>query len=361
MIYVRKSEKFSPDANDNRVNLELFADSKEDVTPNMTIEVVPGYSIRTKDLRPGTKLVTSDGEEAYLKSDKTWNWVEGGDTPTPTPGASDLADLGDVDVSSPSDGQILAYDEASSKWKNTAAGGGGTVEPYRLHIRADGFPYTVIAGRLYGFYDDSDIGDHVLKTEYAAAKAVYDAGGKVLMSAYELWVPADYDFPPNGDTNYVNYMTFEDLPGRPGSLSFPNIGTMTGFIFEWSNSIDAEHSELYRFMLVDPDSDGYRYPFVAERSFVSYAPTYSTPFMLDGDSVTWAKILDAIAHGVTLFQYESKLYTTISWMDSDTIEFISLGVGTEDYLLVDLLRIDKSGDSWTVSENRQIHYAPVTD
>ena len=134
MVYVRKSEKFSPDANDSRVNLELFADSKEDVTPNMTIEVVPGYSIKTKDLRPGTKLVTAAGEEAYLKSDKTWNWVEGGDTPAPTPGASDLSDLGDVDVSSPSDGQILAYDEASSKWKNTAAGGGGTSEPFFVRI-----------------------------------------------------------------------------------------------------------------------------------------------------------------------------------------------------------------------------------
>ena len=35
-------------------------------------------------------------------------------------GASALADLTDVDISSPSNGQILKYDETNSKWVNVA-------------------------------------------------------------------------------------------------------------------------------------------------------------------------------------------------------------------------------------------------
>jgi hypothetical protein len=42
-------------------------------------------------------------------------------------GATTLAALTDVAVASPSDGQVLEYDAASSKWKNADASGGGGV------------------------------------------------------------------------------------------------------------------------------------------------------------------------------------------------------------------------------------------
>ena len=41
-------------------------------------------------------------------------------------GASDLADLGDVDIITPTDGQILKYDNSTSKWINVNGGGSGT-------------------------------------------------------------------------------------------------------------------------------------------------------------------------------------------------------------------------------------------
>ena len=39
-------------------------------------------------------------------------------------GSSTLAGLNDVSISSPTDGQALIYDSATSKWKNAAGGGG---------------------------------------------------------------------------------------------------------------------------------------------------------------------------------------------------------------------------------------------
>ena len=55
------------------------------------------------------------GDSGYLKYDGTW------DTPTTV---GDLDDLSDVNISSPSDGQILKYDNASSKWVNANNSGG---------------------------------------------------------------------------------------------------------------------------------------------------------------------------------------------------------------------------------------------
>ena len=40
-------------------------------------------------------------------------------------GASALDDLTDVDITTPSDGEVLTYDSANQKWVNAAGGGGG--------------------------------------------------------------------------------------------------------------------------------------------------------------------------------------------------------------------------------------------
>ena len=40
-------------------------------------------------------------------------------------GASDIDDLADVDITNPTNGQVLTYDSTSQTWKNAASGGGG--------------------------------------------------------------------------------------------------------------------------------------------------------------------------------------------------------------------------------------------
>lgn len=50
---------------------QLFADSKDEITPTMQIVGLPdGY---TMDF--GSSVLTADGEVAFLKSDGTWNWI----------------------------------------------------------------------------------------------------------------------------------------------------------------------------------------------------------------------------------------------------------------------------------------------
>ena len=49
----------------------LFADNKNDVSPDMSIQGLPdGY-----EMDWGSSVITADGELAFLKSDGTWNWT----------------------------------------------------------------------------------------------------------------------------------------------------------------------------------------------------------------------------------------------------------------------------------------------
>ena len=45
-------------------------------------------------------------------------------------GASDLVDLGDVDITTPTDGQVLTYNATSQKWENETPSGGGGVQTF---------------------------------------------------------------------------------------------------------------------------------------------------------------------------------------------------------------------------------------
>lgn len=68
----------------------------------------------------------SDWKNVQYKDGKYRTSDEGGG------GASALTDLTDVNVSSPSDGQVLKYDSTTQKWKNENESGGGSVNDVTL-------------------------------------------------------------------------------------------------------------------------------------------------------------------------------------------------------------------------------------
>lgn len=68
----------------------------------------------------------SDWKNVQYKNGKYRTSDEGGG------GASALTDLTDVNVSSPSDGQVLKYDSTTQKWKNENESGGGSVNDVQL-------------------------------------------------------------------------------------------------------------------------------------------------------------------------------------------------------------------------------------
>ena len=62
------------DGNINTVRASLFADTKSEVRPGMTII---GLS-RDYSLEMGSNVITASGECGFLKSDGTWSWIASG-------------------------------------------------------------------------------------------------------------------------------------------------------------------------------------------------------------------------------------------------------------------------------------------
>lgn len=60
-----------PGDNVHQYQIVAFADTKEEVVPGATFDGMPDGT-----MEPGSKVITAKGEEAYLKSDGTWNWVD---------------------------------------------------------------------------------------------------------------------------------------------------------------------------------------------------------------------------------------------------------------------------------------------
>ena len=92
-------------------NIQIGADGK---TISATDTTYSDFAGSSHGLVPA--VTTQSGK--FLKDDGTWASGAGG--------ASNLVDLGDVNISSPSDSQVLQYDATSQKWINANGGSGGT-------------------------------------------------------------------------------------------------------------------------------------------------------------------------------------------------------------------------------------------
>ena len=60
------------DGNNSDYLVELFADTKGEVTPSSVILGLPAGAT----IEAGSSILTASGEVAFMKSDGTWNWVE---------------------------------------------------------------------------------------------------------------------------------------------------------------------------------------------------------------------------------------------------------------------------------------------
>lgn len=87
----------------------------------------------------------------------------------PSGGSSSLSDLDDTNISSPSDGQMLGYDETEGKWKNVAAPGGNVddvevngVSVVNAQKVAEIKSYKEVTQAQYEALPDTKLSDNVL-------------------------------------------------------------------------------------------------------------------------------------------------------------------------------------------------------
>lgn len=104
---------------------------------------------------------TSADRAKYLKGDGTWDTPSGGGG-----GSSTLAGLTDVNISSPTDGQALVYDDVNDEWVNGTVSGGDITD---LDFSDMTGPQTVdMMNKLNSGVSDSDSGTFTTGgTQYA--------------------------------------------------------------------------------------------------------------------------------------------------------------------------------------------------
>lgn len=109
----------------------------------------------------------------YVKISGAWSEIETGGT-----GATDLDDLSDVALSSPSNGQVLKYNSTTGKWENANESGGGTSAYFVIEVEDN-----QSTGNLEVVTSADDILDAF--SHDVPIVAIYGSNTYTLMGAYE--------------------------------------------------------------------------------------------------------------------------------------------------------------------------------
>ena len=120
---------------------EITVDTTKDV-----VVVHDGTTVGGKPLATEASVTSLSSSLATVATSGSYNDLT--DKPTLT---TDLVSLTDTTITTPADGEVLAYDNASGKWINTlaAAGatGGGTNQVFYENDQAVTTDYTITSGK----------------------------------------------------------------------------------------------------------------------------------------------------------------------------------------------------------------------
>ena len=99
------------------------------------------YKVITAGIYAGQDSDIGDMFICHTKTESanTWDHVPSGDDP----GVNFLEDLIDVDITTPTNGQVLTYDSANDKWINTDASGGSTVQNFEVTVSRPNNPTAI--------------------------------------------------------------------------------------------------------------------------------------------------------------------------------------------------------------------------
>lgn len=258
---------------------------------------------------------SSGDANKFLKSDGTWASGAGG--------ASALEDLTDVNITTPSNNQVLQYDSTSQKWIN-ASGGGGFIETNSANYENLTPAEKADASKLYfvkdsgtvevdtdieavGFYNVSE--GSVAITVNGAGKLQYAwNGGTTLgaMSVYQVAIPAD-----------VKKIKFKITTGSAYSTSNPAwyvcVGLKRNYVInQWSYSNDSDFLIKSTFSTTNSEFEG---------ELDCSGITTNTYLYIIGHG--WSMVVDSLKMTVeqtvaaTRLMYKDVPYAAIKGMESD--------------------------------------------
>jgi hypothetical protein len=243
------------------------------------------------------------------------------------PKTSTLEDLTDVNITSPSDGEVLKYDAESEKWVN-GEGGGSSQEDYEINI------YTPDPG-VYSIYDEITFSDIV--SAYASGKRLVafmhgEAGigpywyddVKMFLTSVESYLDSDYVF------NFCMTAVDRYHEGKPYVASIISI---------------KEGDDDTPVVIGGPEET---------------EPEEKGPFIITSD-VLWADIVNAFNSGRPIFAWSEDRKTSL-WGELVPLNQVSYDFDgdkqtiTSFSFLQQFIEIDAGEDlvaiEWTILENK---------
>lgn len=175
-------------------------------------------------------------------------------------GSSTLAGLTDVNVSSPTDNQVLKYDAASDKWVNGAGGGSsgdhitltqaeydalveaGTVDPNAFYFISD----AVMPAYSHSYSANEQIVGSWVDGSPVYEKTIYNAGG----------VTGNFSF-PHGITNFGKLLSYEGTVSDSDFAQYGDIWVVPRIASD-GNSIGIDKVSTSSIYIINPNAFGTR-------------------------------------------------------------------------------------------------------
>lgn len=259
-------------------------------------------------------------KDKFLKGDGTWDTIQ--------PGASALDDLTNVDITSPTNGQVLKYDSANQEWVNANESGGGggstvTITP-TLSTGTKIADYS-IDGSTGALYAPSGGGGGISSFSGTTAPTSSQGSNGDIYMQYKAGEITDTIFTGTESTRAWDNPVVIDIPNASNYNSFDI--TYQFFYFSTSpifngtetvNYADLTTGELYKLPeSISPDYgvDNCVYAKIENNKLYMYIPdTY------------YLYVYEVVGHSNTAPTKINHLYGKISniWVESSNAEEISL-------------------------------------
>ena len=213
-------------------------------------------------------------------------------------GSSTLAGLNDVNISSPTDGQALVYDNATQKWVNGAGGGGSSTFAGLNDVNVQGVQNGDIArynSTTQKWTDSSDLTDLELTVSQLQASVLAITDGHTIL-----------------DSNGTAMAQEDDLQFASGYVEDDSVSGKTVYI-EMIRISQANYDTLKTNGQLKTGAKYFIYdaqPVAVNASNLPYSSSQSTKDAIDyitprmrGGNITSDAIMSALPLGTTLFAY----------------------------------------------------------
>lgn len=176
-------------------------------------------------------------------------------------GSSTLAGLTDVNLTSPTNNQVLKYDSASEKWINGTGGGGGSADHITLTqaeydalvqagtVDPDAF-YFISDAVMSAYSHQYSTSEHIIGTWVDGSpvyeKTIYNAGG----------VTGNFNF-PHGITNFDKLLSYEGTVSDSAYAQYGDIWVIPRIASD-GNSIGIDKVSTSSIYIINPNAFGTR-------------------------------------------------------------------------------------------------------